>query len=48
MEFKVTIPIPSKKFVMVCGDSKMEIDLARFNFGDGKWVVNIQGADVFS
>lgn len=48
MELKVTIPVPSKELVVLCGDSAMRVDLAQFCFGDGKWMVNIQGDDVFS
>lgn len=47
MELTVTIPAPSQKLVVKVGDSSAEVDLARFYFGDGKWVVNIQGDDVF-
>lgn len=47
MELKVTIPLTPQKLIVTAGDSSLEVDLARFYFGDGKWVVNIQGDDVF-
>lgn len=48
MELKVTIPAPSQKLIVKVGESLAEVDISRFYFGDGKWVVNIQGDDVFS
>lgn len=47
MDIKVTLPTPSQKLVVLAGDSSMEVDLSRFYFGDGKWVVTIHGDDVF-
>lgn len=43
-----TFQAPDMKLTVTCDDSTMEIDLARVYFGDGKWVVTIQGDDVFS
>lgn len=30
------------------GESVMVVDASRFHFGDGEWVVNIFGDDLFS
>jgi hypothetical protein len=30
------------------GSSVMEVDVMRFHFGDGEWVVTIYGNDLFS
>ena len=30
------------------GESFMEVDVSRFHFGDGEWVVTIFGDDLFS
>lgn len=48
MELKVTIPVTPQKLIVKAGESTAEVDLTRFYFGDGKWVVNVQGDDVFS
>lgn len=48
MEHKITIPVATKKLIVEVGMSVAEIDLPRFCFGDGEWVVTIHGEDVFS
>lgn len=36
------------KIIVRAGDSELEIDFARFLFGDGEWVTVLRGMDLFS
>lgn len=46
-ELKVTIPVTPQKLIVKVDGQISEIDLTRFYFGDGKWVVSGQGGDLF-